>query len=321
LAKPVINSPSQEITKKKHQPKTYHHLRQVMGSRRNEAPLFSRLFLTDKSQFNFSGVSACTYACVELISYLFYNNIQAMGDEIYDHQGVLDNLLFNASIHASVNMEQHKSCDEVVKTVDRYKYMCALNKFEQGMVTDWSPMINLLRREFEELETSSFVNKFLNIQKFSACVLTKPPETIAVIYNPKSSMGSWYIFDSHRREYSGNSGSGILFFDNEKSLIAYLKQLFKPIPDADVMYNMFECHTLVCKGRQFLQVEEPIPVDIINLLLQRIEKLEQQQQRSSEIIASLEKKVNSSGNFWEAVLRYVKALLDLFRTNRNSSPC
>jgi len=66
----------------------------------------------------------------------------------------------------------------------------------------------------------------------TAMVFTKPPETIAILHDGFSSFKgdekyySWYVFDSHPRNYEKGKGGGFYIFKDIQDVDKHLKQLF-----------------------------------------------------------------------------------------------
>ncbi|KAJ3423702.1 heat shock protein [Anaeramoeba flamelloides] len=180
---------------------------------------------TNKSQYSNGGVSSCTLNALEAtFQILWKQNSAGLNKKTLD-----DILLVGSHYKPST----HRSFEEIFLSFSRYQKYTKVLFTKQFLTKQISQMINYARQY-------SIIN---NLNRCGV-VITKPPETVSVVLlNSKIELGEKeiksIIFDSHRRK--DHSGAAFIFFESDRKLVSYLKQLFPSIKlnDMDLMqYEM-----------------------------------------------------------------------------------
>ncbi|KAJ6234767.1 heat shock protein [Anaeramoeba flamelloides] len=180
---------------------------------------------TNKSQYSNGGVSSCTLNALEATFQILWNqNSAGLNKKILD-----DILLVGSHYKPST----HRSFEEIFLSFSRYQKYTKVLFTKQFLTKQIPQMINYSR----QYSIKNNLNR-------CGVVITKPPETVSVVLlNSKIELGEKeiksIIFDSHRRK--DHSGAAFIFFESDRKLVSYLKQLFPSIKlnDMDLMqYEM-----------------------------------------------------------------------------------
>ncbi|KAF0972764.1 hypothetical protein FDP41_009013 [Naegleria fowleri] len=227
----------------------------------NQQPIAGRYYdksiLSPKSQFSYKGGEAsCTYICLAAVEY-FLRNYKRMrhyccviDEQFMTKSGLhLDNSLdayvddLKKQIISDIEHIMtvgvcndrrvgYTSCDEVYNSVDHYKKNLELKSMFIGKLRDSNIFMQLLK----EIEVHSLQSE----KHITAVVLTKPPETIAILHDGQHSnekFYSWYIFDSHPRRFE-KGGGGFYLFRDIHDVDSHLKELFST-SSVEVYNNVF----------------------------------------------------------------------------------
>ncbi|KAG2385568.1 hypothetical protein C9374_003383 [Naegleria lovaniensis] len=207
---------------------------------------YDKSILSPKSQFSYKGGEAsCTYICLAAVEH-FLRNYKRMrhyccviDEQFMTKSGLhLDNSLdayvdeLKKQIISDIEHIMtvgvcndrrvgYTSCDEVYNSVDHYKKNLELKSMFIGKLRDNNIFMQLLK----EIEVHSLQND----KHITAVVLTKPPETIAILHDGQCSnekFYSWYIFDSHPRRFEKGGGGGFYLFKDIHDVDNHLKELF-----------------------------------------------------------------------------------------------
>ncbi|KAL9657883.1 hypothetical protein ABK040_009469 [Willaertia magna] len=176
---------------------------------------YDKCILSPKSQFSYKGGNAsCTYICLSIVDY-FLNNYKKLRHyfliathpsttlqqntlqqntlqqnnttthqlKIFQEytQQIKKQIITDIEYHLQKGILNdlqigHRSCDEVYETNNYYKNNLNLNNnMFIGKLKD--PLI--YKKLLKEMEANSIVNK-----KVTALIFTKPPETIAILFDP-----------------------------------------------------------------------------------------------------------------------------------------
>ena len=198
--------------------------------------------LENLSQYSFpdSGISACTsIACIALRRVLERLGNSESGDKIHslhDASFLHEVLLQGIDLHKTVSIshggskeDSHTGVEDVLKSASDVMRGLRVVDSLQGTTLSEDSFDSLLMR----INTSSSVNR----NKFCGIVLTKPPETVALILcsaeegktSSSSSSSSHYIlFDSHSRPQLGISGAYLLSSADFSGVKTQLQKLFPP---------------------------------------------------------------------------------------------
>ncbi len=158
----------------------------------------------------------------------------------------LSDCVFNGIIRFNeINPTQsHMAVDELGASF--FNSARQLGDIFQGILTDSRAFSNLIECAWSRAADDQYLG----------IVLTKPPETVAIILPPKNQRNNpafkYYLFDSHSRPQYGYEGSYLAIADSMDDLVRRLKQLFPAMvmeEDLDanyaMMYNMFEATIFV----------------------------------------------------------------------------
>ena len=202
--------------------------------------------LENLSQYSFpdSGVSACTsIACIAVRRVLERLGSSESGDKIHslhDASFLQEVLLQGIDLHKTVSIshggskeDSHTGVEDVLKSASDVMGGLRVVDSLQGTTLSEDSFDSLLMR----INTSSSVNR----SKFCGIVLTKPPETVALILcsaeegktSSSSSSSSpppphYVLFDSHSRPQLGISGAYLLSSADFSGVKTQLQKLFPP---------------------------------------------------------------------------------------------
>lgn len=190
----------------------------------------------DISQYSFSdaGASACTViasAAMKHILERLASNPAAAFDAASLSQVVTDGVQQFTRINGG---RGHLAVDELGPAFFGGVHMVD-GGILQGLIVD--------RNAFADLLTQV---RQLTPVGFLGAVITKPPETVAIVLPPAGSSSSMYFFfDSHSRPHLGHHGAYLVECSSAADLLVCLQDVFIPIEvDGDdqmnMMYNMYE---------------------------------------------------------------------------------
>jgi hypothetical protein len=181
------------------------------------------------------GASACTIIAASATKYMLEQLQQS--SSFHFESEILTTLLTDAVIqfNSSHGGMHHLAVDELGHDFfDKVKLVP--NGLQQGLLTNDNAFSTL----FQDARRNA-VNK----SAYIGIIITKPPETIAVIL-PPSGTNRYFLFDSHSRPQLGYENAYLIECDNEIELISCIDRVIIPFPmdDSDgqlnMMYNMFE---------------------------------------------------------------------------------
>ncbi|KAJ3439012.1 protein restricted tev movement [Anaeramoeba flamelloides] len=179
---------------------------------------------TNQSQYSNGGVSSCTLNALEATF-----QILSKQNLLHLNKKILDNILL---VGCHYKPSTHRSFEEIFLSFSRYQKYTKVLVTKQFLTKQISQMVNYAR----QYSIRNNLNR-------CGIVITKPPETISVVLlNSKIELGEKeiksVIFDSHRRK--DHSGAAFIFFESDRKLVGYLKQLFPSIKFNDMDLMQYE---------------------------------------------------------------------------------
>lgn len=172
---------------------------------------YAKSVLIKESQFSFKkGSNACTYISLEASLYAL--NGFAFADDPNLPAAVL------RVLEAGTKMDQGlgcTSCEQVMDMNARFKRYLRRGNLVVGKLRDddvFKKLLDLMKSKSDE--------------EPQCVILTKPPETIALFFQPKNTQFPFAIFDSHPRSYEPKLGAGFYFFEDIKTCNEHLMSLF-----------------------------------------------------------------------------------------------
>jgi hypothetical protein len=214
-------------------------------------------------EFNEYGISACT-AIATLMSIRLLNMLDNKRYNEINNKFISDNLReimrkYISNFEKNLNTEKKRQAtvEEIefektqAKTVEKVKkenpeLQKFNNGFQSGSLFNTDDLNDIFNNVFsgssryvdlgDELSSTSFSStqnsdlfeqqQFENInpKKYVALIITKVPETIAVLLPPPNSNGPFLLFDSHSRSFPTHSFTGayIHFFKLQSELIKFI---------------------------------------------------------------------------------------------------
>jgi hypothetical protein len=206
------------------------------------------------SQYTFKdiGESACTVLASSVMQFILLNlksenlsdifNVDRLSESMFSGIAKLNEMHLSSggSIH-------HLSVDDLGNDFfDPSITQLSPEEIHQGLLKDPSCYQTLFT---EARKRSPEAVKYIGI------ILTKPPETIAIIIPKRTEDDKYFLFDSHPRPEQGLHGSYLVMTSNPNSLIQRLNRIFPSLSGmagernnffAD-MYHMFEGSFFIVK--------------------------------------------------------------------------
>ena len=168
------------------------------------------------------------------------SNLSLGQQNIITEKEVLSSCIINAVMKlneskSSTVERTHLAVDELDASI--LNLVSVVGSYYQGLLTD--------RKAFEILFDEA--GRRCKSDKYIGIVLTKPPETVAIIL-PGISVEDkrFYFFDSHSRPEKGLFGSYLIISTNSLKIVDQLNSIFPALSGTDAnnpysyMYNMFE---------------------------------------------------------------------------------
>lgn len=192
--------------------------------------------MLEVSQYTYAengGVSACTVIAAEVMRYIL--TIFAGGRVDWSPEELTNQIQLGVQRYKNLNggIPTHLSVDELGPG---FFGDIANISFFQGLLNDNSAFQRMIT---EAVQNSSKQGAPVGI------IITKPPETIAIVIAPQ--INKFYFFDSHSRPEKGLHGSYLVEADNIESISRWFKSTFVPLSNdilgndmMNQMYNMFE---------------------------------------------------------------------------------
>lgn len=168
---------------------------------------------------------------------------------------VMKHLLRQLKLNANVQISSSELVQVVTKGVDLYNQICPtkthlavdelgpqffeeIHMVDGGMFQGILTNRNMFHEMFQHARSTTDPSKFVGI------VITKPPETVAVILPPISA-NRWFFYDSHSRPQFQYDGSYLAECSTEQEVIHWLQRVFIPFPvdindPMNMMYNLCE---------------------------------------------------------------------------------
>lgn len=180
------------------------------------------------SQGSFGGVSACAVMSCEAVLRMLYTSLP---ERLHDVIGIGMLRAIKDTVAASAirRIEHHLDTNDVLSLVERYSL--TLNVIEEKQIVD--------------ADLSTFCQTLLQRRSLEpvAAILTRPPETIAVIVRPE---GGFIVFDSHsRNDHIGSSA--FIFLRTVDELNECIRTIWPRMTD-DLVAGLDDASALVMQS-------------------------------------------------------------------------
>ena len=202
-----------------------------------------RITVLEMSQYSLTDTSSS--ACTSIAYFFVAKALESIEKGVsFENIGDLTAILFEGvSTFESVKAlsgGRHLSVEEFVQFVPgpTSLRMCGV------------PTQHILSQSNIEVYLSGVLkNEYVSSRSPVGIVITKPPESVAVVIDPIKSI--YYLFDSHSRPQLGIDGAYLIACDSTESISKRLSLIFPAIDSTDgtmmeMMYNSFEGTLFQC---------------------------------------------------------------------------
>jgi|EP01040_Poterioochromonas_malhamensis_P001459 hypothetical protein len=193
------------------------------------------------SQYTFSdsGVSACTAIAASVMQFILVKLSQNNFDQICKEENLCDCIFTGVmkynELHSSSSARNHIAVDEL--GAEFFQSVRGVGEIFQGLLTNSRSFDGLIEEAVSRCRRGCYIG----------VIVTKPPETIALIISARDHPDPrYFFFDSHSRPEQGYEGSYLVITHDTRTIIDRLNTTFPSLPGTDAnnaysyMYNMFE---------------------------------------------------------------------------------
>ncbi len=194
-----------------------------------------------RNQYTFSdsGVSACTAIAASVMQFILVKLSQNNFDQICKEENLCDCIFTGVmkynELHSSSSASNHIAVDEL--GAEFFQSIRGVGEIFQGLLTNSRSFDGLIEEAVSRCRRGCYIG----------VIVTKPPETIALIISARDHPDPrYFFFDSHSRPEQGYEGSYLVITHDTRTIIDRLNTTFPSLPGTDAnnaysyMYNMFE---------------------------------------------------------------------------------